>query len=98
MVMVRRQPSLPRPHRFPQWPQWQVIFRSCKLIPTMAIAVIWRKKIVSRWEFLAAFAVCLGLIIFAQADANLEPDFHPRGIIMVMLSVCADAFLPNMQV
>eukprot|EP00752_Nemacystus_decipiens_P008462 g7563.t1 len=75
----------------------KVIFRSCKLIPTMVIAVVWRKKIVSRWEFLAAFAVCAGLIIFAGADRQLEPDFDFRGIIMVMLSVCADAFLPNMQ-
>ncbi|CAN0594519.1 unnamed protein product, partial [Ectocarpus sp. 12 AP-2014] len=75
----------------------QVIFRSCKLIPTMAIAVLWRKKIVSRWEFLAAFSVCAGLVIFGKADAKLEPDFDPRGIAMVMLSVCADAFLPNMQ-
>ncbi|CAN0171210.1 unnamed protein product, partial [Ectocarpus sp. 13 AM-2016] len=75
----------------------KVIFRSCKLIPTMAIAVLWRKKIVSRWEFLAAFSVCAGLVIFGKADAKLEPDFDPRGIAMVMLSVCADAFLPNMQ-
>ncbi|CAM9178286.1 unnamed protein product [Ectocarpus sp. 4 AP-2014] len=75
----------------------KVIFRSCKLIPTMAIAVVWRKKIVSRWEFLAAFSVCAGLVIFGKADAKLEPDFDPRGIAMVMLSVCADAFLPNMQ-
>lgn len=64
----------------------------------MAIAVLWRKKIVSRWEFLAAFFVCAGLVIFGKADAKLEPDFDPRGIAMVMLSVCADAFLPNMQV
>ncbi|CAN0140446.1 unnamed protein product [Ectocarpus sp. 12 AP-2014] len=63
----------------------------------MAIAVLWRKKIVSRWEFLAAFCVCAGLVIFGKADAKLEPDFDPRGIAMVMLSVCADAFLPNMQ-
>ncbi|CAN0546575.1 unnamed protein product, partial [Laminaria digitata] len=76
----------------------KVVFRSCKLIPTMAIAVFWRKKIVSRGEFLAAFAVCTGLIVFAQADAKLEPDFHPKGIAMVILSVCADAFLPNLQV
>lgn len=79
-------------------PPPQVIFRSCKLIPTMIIAVVWRKKIVSRWEFLAAFAVCSGLIIFGLANRKLEPDFDVRGIGMVMLSVCADAFLPNMQV
>lgn len=76
----------------------QVIFRSCKLIPTMVIAVVWRKKLVSRWEFIAAGAVCAGLAIFAREDAKLEPSFNPIGIGMVMLSVCADAFLPNLQV
>lgn len=76
----------------------QVIFRSCKLIPTMMIAVLWRKKVVGIWEFVAAAAVCAGLIVFARADAKLEPDFNPIGIAMVMLSVCADAFLPNVQV
>lgn len=64
----------------------------------MVIAVVWRKKLVSRGEFMAAGAVCTGLIIFALADAKLEPDFNPIGIAMVMLSVCADAFLPNLQV
>lgn len=64
----------------------------------MVIAVVWRKKFVSRGEFIAAGAVCAGLIIFAQADAKLEPDFDPIGIAMVILSVCADAFLPNLQV
>lgn len=76
----------------------QVIFRSCKLIPTMAIAVLWRKKYVSRWEFLAATAMCAGLVIFAKAESEVEPDFDPMGIILVLLSVCADAFLPNAQV
>lgn len=64
----------------------------------MVIAVVWRKKLVSRWEFMAAGAVCAGLIIFAKANAKLEPDFNPVGIGMVVLSVCADAFIPNLQV
>ena len=95
-VSLSASPVLPPAAAAPPPPQ--VIFRSCKLIPTMVIAVVWRKKIVSRWEFLAAFAVCAGLIIFAGANRKLEPDFDFRGIAMVMLSVCADAFLPNMQV
>ncbi|CAM9610481.1 unnamed protein product, partial [Choristocarpus tenellus] len=29
----------------------KVIFRSCKLIPTMLIAVVWRRQIISSGEF-----------------------------------------------
>lgn len=64
----------------------------------MVIAMVWRGKVVSREEYVAAAAVCLGLIMFAQEDAKLEDDFNPIGIGMVILSVCADAFLPNLQV
>ncbi|CAN0475941.1 unnamed protein product, partial [Discosporangium mesarthrocarpum] len=75
----------------------QVVFRSCKLIPTMVIAVVWRRHRVSSWEFVAAVSVCMGLIVFANADMSVAPDFDPRGIGLVMLSVCADAVLPNLQ-
>jgi hypothetical protein len=43
-------------------------------------------------------AVCVGLLLFALADAAVLPNFDPRGIILVVMSVCADAVLPNLQV
>lgn len=64
----------------------------------MVIAVVWRKKLVSRWEFMAAMAVCAGLIVFAEADAELEPEFHPVGLVMLVISICGDAIIPNLQV
>ncbi|GKY90423.1 hypothetical protein MPSEU_000016100 [Mayamaea pseudoterrestris] len=75
----------------------KVVFRSCKLIPTMLVASIVNKKIFLLSEYACAFAICLGLVLFAAADWDLSPSFHPIGLVMVTLSVCADAILPNAQ-
>ena len=75
----------------------KVIFRSCKLIPTMIIATIINKRIFSTIEYLCAFSISLGLIVFTVVDWTLAPVFHPIGILFVSISVFADAILPNMQ-
>ena len=75
----------------------KVVFRSCKLIPTMVVATIVHKKIFSSIEYICALAACSGLVCFAAADWQLTPSFHPIGIILVSLSVFADSILPNAQ-
>jgi adenosine 3'-phospho 5'-phosphosulfate transporter B3 len=75
----------------------KVVFRSCKLIPTMALASVIHKKIFTLLEYACATAACVGLILFAAADWDLSPSFHPVGLALVSLSVCADAMLPNAQ-
>lgn len=80
------------------WPiHHQVVFRSVKLIPTMVIAGAINKKVFSCAEYLAAAAICLGLILFAFADISVSPKFNPWGIILVSLSTVCDAILPNLQ-
>lgn len=75
----------------------KVVFRSCKLIPTMVIAVMWNKKKIGVGSFAAAIAVCAGLLLFALADSKVLPNFSPFGILLVLGSVCADAVMPNFQ-
>ena len=75
----------------------KVVFRSCKLIPTMLVASVVNKKIFTSTEYLCALAVCTGLVLFAAADWRYTSSFHPIGLILVSLSVCADAILPNAQ-
>lgn len=75
----------------------KVVFRSCKLIPTMAIASVFHKKLFTATEYACAVAACAGLVLFAAADWNVSPTFHPIGLALVSLSVCADAVLPNAQ-
>ena len=77
----------------------KVVFRSCKLLPTMIIAVVMgNAKRFSIVEVGSAIAVCAGLITFAAGDWNLSnPKFHPFGLTLVTMSVFADAILPNAQ-
>jgi len=75
----------------------KVVFRSCKLIPTMIIGTIMHNHIFSSKEYTAAFAICIGLILFTLADWQLTPSFQPIGLVLVSLSVVADALLPNVQ-
>lgn len=75
----------------------KVVFRSCKLIPTMMVASVLNKRVFASFEYTCALAVCTGLVLFAAADWTLTPSFHPIGLVLVGLSVCADAILPNAQ-
>jgi len=63
----------------------------------MMVASVINKKIFTSVEYFCALAVCAGLVFFAAADWNLTPTFHPIGLVLVFLSVCADAILPNAQ-
>jgi solute carrier family 35 (adenosine 3'-phospho 5'-phosphosulfate transporter), member B3 len=77
----------------------KVVFRSCKLLPTMVIATLLHpnKKKFTMIEYICATIVCLGLICFGMAEFQTQPTFHPIGILFVSLSVFADALLPNAQ-
>lgn len=63
----------------------------------MMIAGFVNKKKFSVAEYAAALAVCLGLVLFAFADITVSPRFSPWGILLVSLSVVADAVIPNLQ-
>ncbi len=63
----------------------------------MIVASIVNEKIFSSVEYTCAFCVCLGLVMFAAAERDLSPSFHPIGLVFVSLSVCANAVIPNAQ-
>lgn len=75
----------------------KVVFRSCKLIPTMAIAIILHRKVYSAFEWAASSAVCIGLVLIADSDQRTQRGFSPWGVLLVSLSVIADAIMPNVQ-
>ena len=75
----------------------KVVFRSCKLIPTMMISSFMHRRIFHSVEYLCAFSICLGLVFFAAADWQTTPSFHPYGLVLVSLSTFADAINPNAQ-
>jgi solute carrier family 35 (adenosine 3'-phospho 5'-phosphosulfate transporter), member B3 len=47
----------------------KVVFRSCKLIPTMAVAGCLHNRKFTLLEYICALAACLGLCCFAAADS-----------------------------
>ena len=63
----------------------------------MIVASIVHRKVFSSVEYVLAVCISLGLVLFAAADWELTPTFHPIGLAFVSLSVCADAILPNAQ-
>lgn len=75
----------------------KVVFRSCKLIPTMAVAVFFNHRRVEAFQFFYGALLSVGMILFAAADFHTVPTFNGYGITLVSLSVVADAFLPNVQ-
>mmetsp|Transcript_1235 Transcript_1235/g.2008 ORF Transcript_1235/g.2008 Transcript_1235/m.2008 type:complete len:436 (-) Transcript_1235:182-1489(-) len=76
----------------------KVVFRSSKLLPTMAIAIFVHSKRFTKSEWYSAALVCAGLAMVGLADAqNFGAAFHPLGLILVSTSVMADAITPNIQ-
>jgi adenosine 3'-phospho 5'-phosphosulfate transporter B3 len=75
----------------------KVVFRSCKIIPTMSIATCLNNKRVYWFEYIAGALISVGMILFATAEVETSPNFNFIGIGLVSLSVIADAFLPNFQ-
>ena len=57
----------------------KVVFRSCKLIPTMIIAVGFNNKQVYWFEFMFGTFISMGLVFFAAADFTVYPDFNTLG-------------------
>jgi len=74
------------------------VFRSCKLIPTMIIATIVNSKKFRSYEYLCAFCICAGLVLYSMAEYSLDPlQFNSLGLVLVSGSVVADSILPNAQ-
>ena len=75
----------------------KVVFRSCKLIPTMLFGTFINRRVFSLHQYFSALLISVGLILFVLSDVRSAPSFQPLGLVFVFLSVCADAVLPNAQ-
>ena len=63
----------------------------------MIISVLYNQKKVYWFEFMFGGFISCGMVLFAVADFEVSPNFNYFGIVMVSVSVVADAFLPNFQ-
>jgi solute carrier family 35 (adenosine 3'-phospho 5'-phosphosulfate transporter), member B3 len=75
----------------------QIIFKSCKLIPVLIGSILIQKKKHKPMDFLAAFAMCIGLIFFTLADSRVSPKFSTYGVLIISLALVFDAVIGNVQ-
>jgi adenosine 3'-phospho 5'-phosphosulfate transporter B3 len=75
-----------------------VLFKSCRVLPTMVFGVVvYRKRYSSREWCAMAMLVC-GLVLFMQADMHASPELHPMGIAFIVAALALDAGILNVQV
>jgi len=74
----------------------KVVFRSCKLIPTMLIAMTYNHKKIAWFEFMFGTFISFGMILFAVADFQVYPNFDFIGIFVFI--VCFMNFIIYMYV
>ncbi|GAB1599985.1 adenosine 3'-phospho 5'-phosphosulfate transporter 2-like [Argonauta hians] len=75
----------------------QQIFKSCKLIPVMIGGIIIQGKRYGVVDVLACISMCVGLALFTIADSTVSPNFNLYGICMILMALCADAVIGNVQ-
>lgn len=77
----------------------QIMFKSSKVIPVMIMGAFipGLRRMYSVYEYLAAFTLVSGLIIFTLADVSVTPTFEITGLIMILGALVFDAFLGNIQ-
>lgn len=74
----------------------KVVFRSCKLIPTMLIAVAYNRKKIPWYEFLFGVLISMGMVLFAAADFQVYPNFDFVGKYPIALFYSLYATVSNM--
>ncbi|VVB12001.1 unnamed protein product [Arabis nemorensis] len=77
----------------------QIMFKSTKVLPVMIMGAFipgLRRKYPVH-EYISAFLLVLGLILFTLADAHMSPNFSMIGIMMITGALIMDAFLGNLQ-
>eukprot|EP00850_Spirogloea_muscicola_P022775 SM000311S11921 [mRNA] locus=s311:71157:73774:+ [translate_table: standard] len=77
----------------------QIIFKSCKVIPVMAVSHLFPglRRSYKAHEYRQAILLVIGLIIFTLADAQVTPTFALAGVILIIGALIFDAFLGNLQ-
>jgi solute carrier family 35 (adenosine 3'-phospho 5'-phosphosulfate transporter), member B3 len=84
----------------------KVSFRSCKLVPTMALGVCVTGRRHSACEYIAALIMCAGLMTVTLADVTthvtMDAEGHAEttaciGPLLLGISALLDSIVPNLQ-
>ncbi len=75
----------------------QVVMKSCKLIPTMALGLVILRRSYAGMEYCAAMMLCVGVSAFTLVDSRVSPKFDMTGIALLCVAVAGDACTVNLQ-
>mmetsp|Transcript_19036 Transcript_19036/g.44628 ORF Transcript_19036/g.44628 Transcript_19036/m.44628 type:complete len:342 (+) Transcript_19036:53-1078(+) len=78
----------------------QAIAKSCKMIPVMAVGVLWRRRQYDFREYMRVALVTLGIIIFSlfQQDRSAETQANSiMGLSLLIVSLVIDGFVGPSQ-
>mmetsp|Transcript_3763 Transcript_3763/g.9480 ORF Transcript_3763/g.9480 Transcript_3763/m.9480 type:complete len:435 (+) Transcript_3763:147-1451(+) len=79
----------------------QVIVKSCKMIPVMAVSVLWRKKKYPLAAYLRVLMVTMGIISFTffkkSSKAKAEAPTQVVGLVLAFASLLMDGFVGPAQ-
>lgn len=75
----------------------RVVFKSSKVIPTMALSVCYVKKKYTRTHYCSVFLLATGVIMFTLGDARGKAGVDIRGLVAIMIGVFAESFAANLE-
>lgn len=67
------------------------------MIPVLIGSILIQKKKHSFMDFMAALAMCIGLIFFTLADSQVSPKFSGYGVFIISVALVFDAVIGNVQ-
>lgn len=73
----------------------KTLIKSCRVVFTMFMGVLIRKKKYKLRDYAAVFTLVIGLLIFLHADSSSAAVFHPVGVALLTLSLLCDGTLNN---
>ena len=77
----------------------KVAAKSSKLVPTLIFSAILTGKRYKLIDYAAALLLCFGLAALGLAEENTQDEGqnHKTGFILLIVAVCSDAIIPNLQ-
>ena len=62
----------------------KTLIKSCRVVFTMFMGVLIRKKRYKARDYIAVFTLVIGLFIFLHADSSSDAVFHPVGVVLLV--------------
>ncbi len=71
------------------------VLKSMKLLPVMGVSVCWLRRGYTRMQVLASVLMVVSAALFGLGEVEVEPSFHPLGLLLSFLCLIAQALQNN---